>query len=147
MTEEQILSTSRTLPYSPEEIYYAFASADSLASWWGPNGFSNTFELFEFNTGGRWEFVMHGPDGNNYHNKSVFTELVPNSKIVVHHDCPPDFTLTVELTPISEGTHLTWVQVFKDAETAQAVKQKAGTANEENIDKLEQVLSTASNAA
>lgn len=147
MTEDSILRTSRTLPFSPKDIYGAFASADLLASWWGPERFSNTFEIFEFVTGGRWKFVMHGPDGKNYLNESVFEELVPDAKIVIHHDCPPNFELTVELTPVGEGTHLTWEQVFEDAETAQAIKQRVGSANEENIDRLTQVLSNAADAA
>ena len=147
MTEDRTLRTSRTLPFSPKEIYDAFASADLLASWWGPEGFSNTFEVFEFTAGGRWKFVMHGPDGKNYPNESFFEELVPDAKIVIHHDCPPNFKLTVELTPVSEGTHLTWAQVFEDAETAQAVKLRAGPANEQNIDRLTHALSEAANTA
>lgn len=147
MTEDRTLRTSRTLPFSPKEIYRAFASADLLASWWGPEGFSNTFEIFDFTAGGRWKFIMHGPDGGNYLNESVFEELVPDSKIVIHHDCPPNFKLTVELTPDSEGTYLTWEQVFEDAETAQAVKQRVGSANEQNIDKLARVLSEVAGAA
>ena len=146
MNKNRTLSTSRTLPHSPEEIYDAFASPDLLASWWGPEGFSNTFEIFEFAPGGRWKFVMHGPDGNDYLNESRFEELVPNSTVVIKHDCPPHFTLTVELTPAGEGTHLTWNQVFEDAETAQAVKARAGSANEQNIDRLTRVLEQAAGA-
>lgn len=147
MIEDRTLRTSRTLPFSPKEIYGAFASADLLASWWGPEGFSNIFEIFEFTEGGRWKFVMHGPDGKGYLNESFFEELVPDSRIVIHHDCPPNFKLTIELTPCGEGTHLTWEQVFEDAETAQAVKQRAGDANEQNIDRLTTVLSDAGNDA
>jgi uncharacterized protein YndB with AHSA1/START domain len=147
MTEDRTLRTSRTLPFSPGEIYGAFESADLLASWWGPEGFTSTFEVFEFTAGGRWKFVMHGPDGKNYLNESFFEELVPDSKIVIHHDCPPNFRLTVELTPVGEGSHLTWEQVFEDPETAQAIKQRAGSANEENIDRLTQVLGKAANSA
>ena len=142
-----MVSKPVTLPFSPREIYGAFESADLLASWWGPEGFTSTFEVFEFTTGGRWKFVMHGPDGKDYPNQSLFEELVPDARIVIHHDCPPNFRLTVELTPVSEGTYLTWVQVFEDAETAQAVKLRAGPANEQNIDRLTHVLSEAANAA
>lgn len=141
MTEDRALRTSRDLPYTPSEIYGAFASADLLALWWGPDGFSNTFEIFEFTEGGRWKFVMHGPDGGIYPNESLFEELVPDTKIVIHHDCPPNFKLTVQLTPFIGGTRLTWEQVFDDAVTAQAVKERVGSANEQNIDRLTQVLS------
>jgi uncharacterized protein YndB with AHSA1/START domain len=143
MSEDRTMRTSRTLEYSPKQIYDAFASADLLSSWWGPEGFSNTFEIFEFAEGGRWKFVMQGPDGSNYRNESFFKTIVPNAKIVIRHDCPPYFTLTVELTPVNDGTYLTWKQVFDDAQTAQAVKRRVGSANEQNIDRLESVLNEA----
>lgn len=145
MAEDRTLRTSRTLPFSPAEVYGAFASPDLLALWWGPKGFSNTFEVFEFTAGGRWKFVMHSPDGEDYLNESIFEDLVPDSKIVIHHNCPPNFKLTIGLAPEGEGTHLTWEQVFEDSDTAQAVKRRAGTANEENIDRLISVLSEAAN--
>ncbi len=140
MTQDSTLSTARTLPFSPEQIYTAFANANLLSQWWGPEGFSNTFETFEFKEGGDWIFVMHGPDGKNYKNKSFFKSLVPNSKIVIRHDCPPFFTLTVQLTPAGDGTHVTWDQEFADASTAQAVASVVGTANEQNLDRLTAVL-------
>lgn len=90
---------------------------------------------------------MHGPDGTDYLNESFFDEIVPEEKIVIHHDCPPNFKLTIELKPDGKSTLLTWSQVFEDAETAQAVKQRAGSANEENIDKLIRVLSGDKSAA
>jgi uncharacterized protein YndB with AHSA1/START domain len=147
MMEDRTLRTSRVLPFSPKEIYSAFASPDALASWWGPEGFTNTFEVFEFTAGGRWKFVMHGPDGKSYLNESFFEELVPDGRIVIHHDCPPNFKLTVQLTPVSEGTQLTWEQVFEDSATAKAVKERAGSANEQNIDRLTQVLKEAGSSA
>lgn len=140
MTDDRTLFTSRTIPFSPEEVYGAFASPELLAAWWGPEGFSNTFEIFEFKNGGRWQFVMHAPDGTNYPNKSKFETIVPNSKVVVHHDCPPNFHLTIEFTASGNGTLVTWSQVFDDAETAQAVKERAGPANEQNLDRLTRVL-------
>ncbi len=147
MTEDRTLRTSRTLPFSPKEIFGAFASPDMLAAWWGPEGFTNTFDVFEFSVGGRWKFVMHGPDGKSYLNESFFEELVPDAKIVIHHDCPPNFKLTVQLSPVSEGTLLAWEQVFEDSGTAQAVKQRAGSANEQNIDRLTRVLREAASVA
>lgn len=147
MTEDRTLRTSRILPFSPKDIYGAFASPDLLAAWWGPEGFTNTFDVFEFSVGGRWKFVMHAPDGKSYLNESFFEELVPDAKIVIHHDCPPNFKLTVQLSPVSEGTLLAWEQVFEDSGTAQAVKQRAGSANEQNIDRLTRVLREAANVA
>lgn len=134
------MRTSRTLPFSPEKVYGVFASSDQLAKWWGPEGFSNTFEVFEFKIGGLWKFVMHGPDGQNYPNENIFAQLEPERKVVIEHVCAPYFTLTVQLVPVTGGTYLSWEQVFADASTAQAVRQIVGPANEQNLDRMTQVL-------
>lgn len=141
-TDDRTLSTSRTLPFSPDAVYGSFAAPDVLASWWGPDGFTNTFEVFEFEVGGRWKFVMHGPDGKHYANVSVFTALEPGRRVVIRHDCAPYFTLTVRLAPVAGGTHLTWDQVFDDAATARAVQQIVGSANEQNLDRLTKALAS-----
>ena len=73
MTEQRVLATSRELPFTASQIYAAFASAELLACWWGPQGFTNTFEIFDFVVGGRWKFVMHGPDGSNSNIKTKVT--------------------------------------------------------------------------
>lgn len=146
MTDDRTLRTSRALPYSPREIYGTFAAPDLLAQWWGPEGFSNTFEVFDFTEGGRWTFVMHGPDGTSYRNESYFAALEPASRIVIRHDCAPYFTLTVTLEPSGDGTLLTWAQVFDDAKTALAVQKRVGPANEQNLDRLSRVLARATDA-
>ena len=142
--EDRTMKTSRTLPFSPKEVYGAFASPGLLAAWWGPEGFTNTFEAFEFMVGGRWTFVMHGPDGKNYPNENVFVELEPEYRVVIEHVCAPYFTLVIQLDPVPGGTHLTWEQVFADAGTARAVRQIVGPANEQNLDRMTRVLANQS---
>ena len=141
MNHDTTFLTERTLPFSPQAVYSAFATADVLASWWGPEGFTNEFETFEFQVGGRWTFVMVGPDGARYPNQSVFTELDPASRLVIRHGCEPFFTLTVQLTQVADGTHLRWDQVFDDVHIAQAVKAIVEPANEQNLDRLTRTLS------
>jgi len=136
MSNDATFRTERTLPFSPQAVYNAFASAEVLATWWGPKGFTNEFETFEFQVGGRWTFVMVGPDGARYPNQNVFVELEPDSRVVIRHDGEPFFTLTVQLTAVSGGTHLQWQQVFDDAHIAQAVKAMVEPANEQNLDRL-----------
>lgn len=138
--EDRAMCTARVLPFSPSAIYAAFASPELLAQWWGPEGFTNTFEVFEFKAGGQWKFVMYGPDGDSYPNESVFAKLEPDSKIVIEHVCAPLFTLTVKLKPVANGTDLSWEQAFVDEATAQAVKHIVEPANEQNLDRLTRVL-------
>jgi uncharacterized protein YndB with AHSA1/START domain len=141
--EYKTMRTSRILPFPPSAIYAAFSLPALLAQWWGPEGFTNTFEVFEFKPGGQWKFVMHGPDGNHYPNESVFAQLETNIKVVIEHVCAPLFTLTVQLTPVENGTQISWEQVFADVAIAQAVKSIVEPANEQNLDRLMRVLTEA----
>jgi uncharacterized protein YndB with AHSA1/START domain len=136
-------TTSCFVPHAPEAVYAAFERADLLAAWWGPAGFSNTFEVFEFVPGGRWLFTMHGPDGANYANRNVFVVLEPARRVVLRHDGEPFFTLTVELAPAPGGTQLAWRQVLDDAAVAQAVAAIVEPANEQNLDRLLNMLDNA----
>src|SRR5438552_1429584 len=55
--------TSREIAAPLNQVFAAFSDTQRLARWWGPAGFTNTFNVCEFKSGGRWSFVMHGPDG------------------------------------------------------------------------------------
>jgi uncharacterized protein YndB with AHSA1/START domain len=132
--------TQRIIPFSPERVYAAFAEGKTLATWWGPSGFTNEFETFEFKTGGRWKFTMIGPDGHRYANQSIFQELRPAEKVVIRHDCAPYFTLTVRLEPHTGGTMLHWEGVFDDPKVFEAVKHIVIPSNEQNLDRLIEVL-------
>jgi uncharacterized protein YndB with AHSA1/START domain len=135
-----MFQTHRVLPFTPERIFAAFARPELLARWWGPSGFTSTFEVFEFEPGGRWRFVMHGPDGTDYPNENVFRELERASKIVIEHVSEPRFVLTVTLIPEGAGTALSWTQAFEDAAIAARVRPIVEPANEQNLDRLTAVL-------
>lgn len=141
--EDRTIRTSRILPFSPMAIYRVFESPAYLARWWGPEGFTNTFEIFEFKVGGKWKFTMHGPDGKDYPNESEFSQLEPGKRVVIAHQCLPYLTLTIGLTPVDDGTLLSWEQVFANVETARAVESVVGNANEQNLDRMTQVLMSA----
>ena len=128
--------TSREILASPEEIYNAISQPQRLAKWWGPEGFTNTFHLCEFKSGGRWSFIMHGPDGHDYPNESIFTEIEPCKKVVIQHVNEPKFFLTIDLLPTENGTLLSWSQAFESSEIAERVKSIVIPANEQNLDRL-----------
>jgi uncharacterized protein YndB with AHSA1/START domain len=129
-------STSREFTASPDAVFAAIQNADRLARWWGPAGFTNQFEVFEFQAGGRWIFTMIGPDGTTYANTSVFSCIKPDKQVVIKHTCAPLFELTITLAPSATGTLLQWDQVFEDAAVAQSVRHIVEPANEQNLDRL-----------
>lgn len=139
---EATLATERLLPFSPEQIFAAFENAEKLAQWWGPDGFTNTFETFNFKPGGEWVFVMHGPDGASYANENVFREIIPNAKIVIDHVFNPKFRLTITLTPHGNQTRLNWSQCFETPDLLRRLRTICEPANEQNLNRLERVCAT-----
>lgn len=131
----------------PAAVFAALKNPERLAKWWGPQGFSNRFETFEFRDGGKWVFSMIGPDGTIYPNESVFSSIEPDRKVVIQHVCPPHFELTITLEPSSEGTLVRWDQVFADASVAQAIQHIVEPSNEQNLDRLRNELGLGSSSA
>ena len=136
------LRTSRDLPATPTAVFDAISDPLRLARWWGPAGFTNTIHAFEFKPGGAWRFTMHGPDGTDYPNESAFLEIVPHSLVRIKHLNLPHFELSISLAPSSAGTLLTWEQVFEDPAFAEKMRQFLTGANEQNLDRLAQEVST-----
>jgi uncharacterized protein YndB with AHSA1/START domain len=127
---------SRDIPASPEQVFAAFADPRRLARWWGPAGFSNTFSVCEFEPGGRWSLVMHGPEGKNYANENVFAEIEPSTKVVVQHTSEPKYRLTITLIPSAGGTTVSWEQTFESAEIASRIEHIVVPANNQNLERL-----------
>lgn len=128
--------TSRLLVAAPAAVFAAIEDPVRLARWWGPQGFRNSFETFDFRAGGTWKFTMHGPDGSNYPNESVFHAIEAGHRLVIDHVCQPLFRLSIELQPEGTGTRVLWTQVFADAKVAAAVAAIVEPANEQNLDRL-----------
>jgi uncharacterized protein YndB with AHSA1/START domain len=129
--------TSRKIPASPARVFAAFEDAARHAAWWGPTGFTNTFKSREFATGGKWSFVMHGPNGKDYPNESVFREVVPAKRVVIQHASNPHYVLTITLEPTDDGgTLVGWEQAFESAKVESGLEHVVVPANEQNLDRL-----------
>ena len=137
--------SQRVLAQPPERVFDAFARPELLARWWGPDGFTNTFEVFEFRVGGRWKYVMHGPKGSRHPNESVFLELRAPSVVVIHHVSPPRYQLRVTLAATDAvgpgGTAIEWVQEFEDPAVAERIRHIVEPANEQEPERLDAALS------
>jgi uncharacterized protein YndB with AHSA1/START domain len=139
-TPDTDVVTKRCLNAPPERVFRAFTEAQHLASWWGPNGFTSTFEEFDPRPGGRWRFVMHGPDGTDYPNLCEFDTLEPPSRIALRHlETGHYFELTVHLEDDDGGrTRLTWRQHFRSPDDFD--RAFVTVMNEQNMDRLEAEL-------
>jgi uncharacterized protein YndB with AHSA1/START domain len=128
--------TSRVLDAAREAVFAAWTDPARLARWWGPAGFTSTFQAFDMRPGGVWRFVMHGPDGTAYKNESVFVEIARPERITLLHVSGPRFRLTATFADHGGKTLLTWRMRFDTAAECERVKVYAVAANEQNLDRL-----------
>ena len=140
-TKDRELLITRTLNAPIDLVWEVWTNPQHIAKWWGPNGFTNTITTMDMKPGGEWILTMHGPDGTDYKNKSIFKEVIPHKKIVFDH-IAPNFTATIEFKAQGEQTHLTWHMLFETTEQfIQVVKTfKADDGLKQNIDKLNAYL-------
>jgi len=137
---EREFTSSRLFDASPQQVFEAWSDPDILARWWGPKGFTNTFQEFDLRPGGDWRFVMHGPDGTDYANHSVFIEVLRPQRIVFDHLSGPKFRVIATFKPQAGRTALGFCMLFESAEDCQQVKRYAAEANEQNFDRLAEEL-------
>ncbi len=135
--EHRELRTQRMLNAPVELVWEAWTQPEHIANWWGPMGFTNTIHVMDFCEGGEWKFTMHGPDGTNYANRSIFLEIVPPQKIVFEH-FNPHFVTTVIFTDFGEQTKMDWCLLFDSEDMRNTVVQvhKADVGQQQNIEKL-----------
>ncbi len=141
-TSDREIISQRTVPFSRALVFKAWTDPTHLAKWWGPKGFTNTFHEFDLKPGGHWRFVMHGPDGANYNNESVFVEIVEQERIVFDHVCNPLFRVVATFEEKPGGTAITFRMIFPTEAQCEAVKPLCIPSNEQNFDRLEAVLAT-----
>jgi uncharacterized protein YndB with AHSA1/START domain len=132
--------TTRVFDAPRERVFRAWADPEHLVRWWGRKGFTSTFQDFDLRPGGVWRFVMHGPDGVDYKNKSVFVEIVRPERIVFQYVSGPAFLVTVTFGEQAGKTKVTFQMLFETAAACEKVKGVAVAGNEQNFDRLEAEL-------
>ena len=141
-TGDREISISRLFNAPIDLVWEVWTNPDHIKNWWGPNGFTNTIHFMDFKKGGEWNLTMHGPDGTDFKNKSIFREIVKYKKIVYEHVTSPKFLATVEFESQGEKTFIKWDMLFESKEQfIQVVKTfKADEGLKQNIDKLHHYL-------
>jgi uncharacterized protein YndB with AHSA1/START domain len=137
-TANREIIISRKLDAPVELVWEVWTKPEHIANWWGPDGFTNTITVMNMVPGGVWDLVMHGPDGTDYKNKSIFKEIILHKKIVYEHVSGPRFLATIDFEEQGEQTLITWHILFETAEELiHTVKTfKADEGLKQNIGKL-----------
>lgn len=143
-TADREIRISRLLNAPVALVWQVWTDPEHIKNWWGPNGFTNTISVMEVKENGVWDLVMHGPDGTDYKNKSVFTEVIKHKRIVYQHISGPKFIATIDFEEQGDKTLLHWHMLFPSKEEfIQTVKTfKADEGLKQNIEKLDVYLTT-----
>ncbi len=120
-TADREIIVTRVFDAPRELVWEAWTDPRHVVHWWGPNGFTTTIEKMEVKPGGVWKLTMHGPDGTDYPNRSVFTEVVKPERICFSHgggrkgDPAAQFEATWTFESLGDQTRLTIHMLFPSA--------------------------------
>lgn len=141
MSNENTITTTRTINFPIEKVWNAWSNPDLLKVWWGPNGFTNTFHEHDFREGGKWIYTMHGPEAGNYENDAWYERIEAPTFLQWNRNSQPRFRTTVQFQKVSDSaTRIVWNMIFETAEMYEKVVKFAADKNEENLDRLEALL-------
>lgn len=90
-------------------VWKVWNEPEHIANWFGPQGFDTRVKSQDFRTGGKWEYVMTGPDGVEYPFGGVYVEVDPIEKVVSTDEFGDEFT---ERNPEMSMPKITSVTTF-----------------------------------
>jgi uncharacterized protein YndB with AHSA1/START domain len=120
-TSDREIVITRVFDAPRELVFEAMADLKQVVQWWGPRGFTTTIHEMDVGPGGVWRHTMHGPDGTDYPNKTVFIEVVNPERIVYSNaggkkgDPGAQFEATWTFEAQGAKTKLTLRMVFPSA--------------------------------
>jgi uncharacterized protein YndB with AHSA1/START domain len=105
------LTLKRHLKASPAKVFAAFTDPEKVKRWMGPGEVKAVSAVGDVRIGGRYDWVMVTPGGEQLGVRGVYREIVPDEKLVftwAWHSTPErESVVTVLLKPDGDGTLLT----------------------------------------
>ena len=100
----------RLVSASPDRVFGACVDAETIATWWGPSGFTSTVEVLDTRVGGGYRIAMQPPEGDAFHLRGEFRAVEPPHRLeytfVWEPPDPDDRETVVSLSfrAVPEGT-------------------------------------------
>jgi uncharacterized protein YndB with AHSA1/START domain len=109
------IRTERTFDAPRDRVWKAMTNPELIPQWWG-RGNKLVVEKFEFQRGGHWRFVEHGPEGTHGF-EGRYREIAPPERVVqtFEWDGMPGHVIieTMTLEDLGDGrTKLVTVSLF-----------------------------------
>lgn len=109
----------------PALLWAAWTEPRHVERWFGPHGYATQVVELDPRVGGRWRYIMRGPDGRDIHFGGHFTEVTPHRRLVMtdrfedadgapvpasHYGLPdafpPELTIAVTFEEVDGGTRV-----------------------------------------
>jgi len=126
-SKSNVLRLTRLYDAPVKAVWDAWTDPKQVAQWWGPRGFTITTHSKDLRPGGHWSYTMHGPDGVDYPNKTLYFEVEECAKLVYDHggsdDRPPLFRVTVLFSETKGKTKMEMSMSFATPEVAEEMEK------------------------
>ncbi|WII72610.1 SRPBCC domain-containing protein [Bdellovibrio sp. 22V] len=80
--KEPQLTMERTFDGPRELVFKVWTEPAHIEKWWGPHKFKVPHCEIDLRPGGTFLICMRSPEGDDYWNKGMFQEIIPEQKIV-----------------------------------------------------------------
>ena len=137
-TSDRELRASRFFKAPRPLVYRMWTEPEHIAQWWGPRGFTTTIQQMDVREGGEWRFILHGPDGADYPNHTVYEAIAPPERLVLKHLSWPHHRMHISFTEAEGGTNVSIHMLFEEAADFNKVvlEYDAAKGLRENLDRL-----------
>lgn len=153
-TGERDLVITRVFDAPRDLVYRAFTTAEALARWWGPRGWTLSANNLDFRAGGTWHYCMLGPNGEESWGLTTYREIVEGERIVYTDafsnseatvaEGMPQMEITVEFADEGGKTRVTSTTVFPSGEALmQILEMGAVEGITQTWDRLDEYLASA----
>jgi len=121
MDDTYSITITREMNVPADKVWDAWNRPDKIAKWWGPAGFTSTVNHLEVRDGGRFEVVMHGPNGVDYPNVYIFDHVEKPRQLVYTNTGSKEFGLApfqsvFDIEQIGDRTRVTLHARFSSEE-------------------------------
>jgi uncharacterized protein YndB with AHSA1/START domain len=104
---KRMLTIKRTFDVPRKLVWEAWTKPEHIVQWWAPEGMQIKVIEHQFKVGGKWNYIMAMPDGNEFICDGIYSEIIEPEKIVT----------SANFKPMTEGVILKVLFEEKDGKT------------------------------
>lgn len=142
--EDRSLVLTRFIDAPPTTLFRCWTEPSLMVRWFTPAPWSTKHAEVDLRPGGANLVVMADPDGNEFPNRGIYLEVVPNERLVFtdayvsawEPSAKPFMTVILTFEPEGEGTRYTahalhWTAADRDTHAAMGFEDGWGKATDQ----------------